>query len=580
MLILILTNFPLIGIYSDVRPEMLFRGDNQNKTVVTSSYIPHAPINIRNNSDFASQGWPGGGVPGNPYIIENLIITSDENCIAVNDTDVYFEIQNCILTSADVSTYNGILLERVSHGKIINCIAELHHCGFRFWNCSDCTAINNTGRDNSFNSFYYEESFNCTMTNNTASYSGIRFLRSTGSTLINNTSTGFDLVRCNSSTMINNTASKSGVYLFSSFNSTLVNNSVNDSYYGFEILTSSYLNFHRNIACDNNVGFYIYESHYSNITDNIAIESSHTGFRFSRSSFCRIHNNELSSRGIEIAGNSIDFLLHDIVNNTINGKELGYFKSIKNVIIDATNFGQVILVNCSSVTIMNGKFGNPVIGVKLVYCTECNLINNTVINSLEESVNTGFYLVNCNSCNLTQSVAMNYYMGFYFGNSTSLILINSLAINGFYGVLLGVESTSSILTNNLIIENEIGVYIDRNSSSNLIYLNYFANNSLTNGYDDGFSNHWDNGTHGNFWNDYNCSGSYCIPGIAGSADNHPYLYGAICPTTSTTTTITTTTTNTTELYLLQLIVLSSISIGLATVVGLVIFKFLRAKKNN
>jgi len=377
--------------------------------------------------------------------------------------------------------------------------------------------------------------------------------------------------------MIKNTASIKGVYLLDSCNSTLMNNTVNDYYYGFQILYSSYSNLHYNIANNNNLGFHIYESNYSNLTYNIAKNSSHTGFRFLRSSFCIIHNNELSSRGINVGGTYLDCWLQDVANNTIDGKELGYFISIEDVMIDASNLGQVILVNCSSVTIANGVFGNRVIGVQLVYCTECNLTNNTSINSGAVSMDSGFNLSHSNSCTLTQNVATNSYGGFYFGNSTSIMLINNLASDCLFGVMLGSESSSCILTNNVIIENEVGVYINRNCSSNLIYLNYFANNTVYNAFDDGFSNSWDNGTHGNYWDDYNCSGSYFILGNAASVDNHPYLYGAICPTTTTTTT--TTTTETTEFDLLQVIILSGLSIGLATVVSFVIIKYVKTRKN-
>ena len=580
LLILFITYFPTIGIHSDELPERFSVGNIQIAIVVSNSYIPHGPIIIRNNSDFASQGWPGGGIPGNPYIIENLDIKSDEICIQINNTDAFFELRNCLITSDGESPLDGIRLCNVSYGIIINCFAELHHNGFRFWNCSECIALNNTASDNSLNSFYCEESFNCTMINNTASDSGFRILRCPSSVLINNTSTGFSLLYCNSSIMINNTASLKGVFLYHSSNSTLVNNTVINYYYGFEILNSPYSILHHNTAWNNNVGFYIYDSNYCNLTVNTAIQSSNTGFRFYRSPFCTIHYNELSSRGIDIGGTYLDCWLHDVVNNTIDTKELGYFKSVNDAMIDASTFGQVILVNCSSVTIVNGVFSNCIRGTQLMYCTECYLTNNTSINSSADSIDSGFDLRYCNSCTLIQNVVTNCYGGFYFGNSTSLILNDNFASNCFYGVILGSESTSCMISNNVIIENEFGINIYQSCSFNLIYLNHFANNSLANGYDDGFSNSWDNGTHGNFWDDYDCSGSYTISGNAGSVDNHPYLYGAVCPTTSTSTAITTSTTitNTAGFDMLQVIILSGLSIGLATVVCLVIFKFVRAKK--
>ncbi|MBN2230092.1 MAG: right-handed parallel beta-helix repeat-containing protein [Candidatus Thorarchaeota archaeon] len=688
MLILVITCFPIIGIYSDEQPVIPINGDTRHKTAVPSSYIPHESIIIRNNSDFASQGWPGSGVPNDPYIIEKLNVTSDRNCIDIRNTTVYFEIYDCLLTHAGDSRTEGILLVNVTHGKIINCSAELHLYAFHFWNCSDCTAMNNTARDN-YGGFYCYESSNCTMNNNTAndnsygfdilasssltirnntlnnnglkiggnsfSYwahsisgnevnglplgyfqsesnleldcayygqillvncsqvtaknatytnrstaiqlaycnhcslinittsvddSGFSLIWCPYSILINNTSSGFRLSSCNSSIMINNTASRAGVILYSSYNSTLVNNTVNNGYAGFDIESSSYCNLHHNIASNNYEGFHIYDSNYCNLTDNIAIESIYTGFYISKSSYFKIHNNILSSRGINIMGDSLDCWLHDIVNNTIDGKDLGYFRSMSNFMLDSSNFGQVILANCTSVTIMNGVFDSPTIGVQLTYCTECNLINNTVNNTWDTSWVNGFLLICCKSCTLMNNVVRDNMIGFGFFNSSSLILQDCVAAGCYEGIFLTPGSSSCIITNNVIIDNTIGLHIDRDCSSNLIYLNYFANNSMLNGVDDGFSNNWDNGTHGNFWNDWNCIGGYSIPGTAGSVDNHPCLYESSCPTSSTTPSIGTTTTTTGESGFLPVIVTSSVLIGSAVIICLVVFLFIRTKKSN
>ncbi len=50
-----------------------------NIEYVKAPYIPHNPIRINSNAEFASlagiEGWLGDGSPGNPYIIEGYDIT-------------------------------------------------------------------------------------------------------------------------------------------------------------------------------------------------------------------------------------------------------------------------------------------------------------------------------------------------------------------------------------------------------------------------------------------------------------------------------------------------------------------------
>ncbi|TFF95131.1 hypothetical protein EU546_03835, partial [Candidatus Thorarchaeota archaeon] len=67
----------------------------------------HTPITIGSNSEFASMaqtnGWPGSGTSGDPYIIAGLEIDVEAiggSCITIINTDVYFRIVDCFLTGA------------------------------------------------------------------------------------------------------------------------------------------------------------------------------------------------------------------------------------------------------------------------------------------------------------------------------------------------------------------------------------------------------------------------------------------------------------------------------------------------
>ncbi|TFG31384.1 hypothetical protein EU527_12495 [Candidatus Thorarchaeota archaeon] len=217
--------------------------------------------------------------------------------------------------------------------------------------------------------------------------------------------------------------------------------------------------------------------------------------------------------------------------------------------MNGAQYGQVILANCSNVTVSNGLFDHASAGVQLGYCTECTLENNIATSNVEY----GFRLYSSPDCILTNNTASNNQIGFSFLRSSYCTLQNNTA-NG----------------------NEYGIYLRILSSRNLFFFNRLFNNSLSNARDDGSVNNWDNGTHGNYWDDYDGSGTYSIIGSAGSVDNYPYLYvqppppNGITTTTTTTTGITTTITtppgvNDFDLVRLLLIIISICSGGIIVV---------------
>lgn len=96
---------------------------NNNQTSdLNLSLINSFPIFINSNEDFIALNFTGEGTINNPYLIENLNIVSTSeltSAIRISGTDVYFIIQNCVITSK----YIGIaILETVEAGtaKIIN----------------------------------------------------------------------------------------------------------------------------------------------------------------------------------------------------------------------------------------------------------------------------------------------------------------------------------------------------------------------------------------------------------------------------------------------------------------------------
>nr|MDO8114050.1 hypothetical protein [Candidatus Sigynarchaeota archaeon] len=76
-------------------------------TETKAAYTPHAPIIIASDEDFVAQGWPGEGIPKDPFVIERLNITSTATCISVSNTKAVFEIRDCLLSAPTNSPNNA-----------------------------------------------------------------------------------------------------------------------------------------------------------------------------------------------------------------------------------------------------------------------------------------------------------------------------------------------------------------------------------------------------------------------------------------------------------------------------------------
>ncbi len=85
------------------------------------AYTPHSAIVINNNSDFMNQGWSGAGIEEDPFLIENLNITANTDCITISDTDAFFKISLCYLGAIVDGNGVGIWFTNVTNGQVANC---------------------------------------------------------------------------------------------------------------------------------------------------------------------------------------------------------------------------------------------------------------------------------------------------------------------------------------------------------------------------------------------------------------------------------------------------------------------------
>ncbi|MGY5872322.1 MAG: NosD domain-containing protein [Candidatus Thorarchaeota archaeon] len=264
--------------------------DSELLMIPADSYIPHGPIVISNNNDFVTQGWPGSGTLVEPFIIEGLNITADEVCISITNTTVYFEISDCLMFSGGVSSFDGIILENVTHGTVRNCNVHQHHMGISLLNSNNCILTGNTASNNSWYGFRLANSISCTLINNTAfaNLMGFYMGGSDNGTLMNNTASsnsinGFVVLSCHNSLLTDNTAigNATGFFLDFSDNCTLTYNTASSAPRVFYEIN----------------GFYLQDMDYCTLTHNTAFSNSRDGFNINSSNNCTLmHNTAFSNQ--------------------------------------------------------------------------------------------------------------------------------------------------------------------------------------------------------------------------------------------------------------------------------------------
>jgi hypothetical protein len=123
------------------------------------------------------------------------------------------------------------------------------------------------------------------------------------------------------------------------------------------------------------------------------------------------------------------------------------------------------------------------------------------------------------------------------GSQLNLIKDNTFLLNP-YGIEIGAFVKNNTVVGNHIMNSTLcGVITNGMSESNFIYRNCFLDNAL-HALDDGLNNEWDDGSKGNYWDNYTGSDSnsngigdipYNITGSAGSQDLYPLMS---CPSPS------------------------------------------------
>jgi parallel beta-helix repeat protein len=218
-----------------------------------------------------------------------------------------------------------------------------------------------------------------------------------------------------------------------STNNIIYNNVISSSKYGSGIVHSNSSNniFYRNVISSNNRNGMVLDS-----SINVSLL-----------------NNTFIENGLAIYGDiSAHWSSHTILNNTINDGFLYVYSNKKNITI-SNNVGQVVLYDCTNVTIEKSNIHDVEVGVFLKFCSRINIIGNTIISNHYRNMDEGCI---------------------HLDHSNYIIIDGNEITNGQRGICI-VLSNNTTITNNTVINQDIGIWFHSPSSNNQICNNYISN---------------------------------------------------------------------------------------------------------
>ncbi|KXH70482.1 MAG: hypothetical protein AM326_04360 [Candidatus Thorarchaeota archaeon SMTZ-45] len=291
---------------------------------------PHAPIDIDDNTDFVTQGWPGNGTVEDPYVIAGLNINATATggvAINITNTDVHFFIKDCWLTANSTSV---IELNSIAHGRVKNNTILQSSRGVVALHSEDLTIFDNLFYEFSWAGVYMED----------CSLSSLRG---------NNCTTCFI-----------------GLHIEQSNNIFIEDNYCTDCLGGIELyLGCEYITTHNNTLVSNEVGIGLYLDCEDNIIDsnNCTLTNMYGIYALE----CA-NNTILNNYG---RVNGIDILLQNSTSHTIHNNDCGTTTGL----IDA---GSISLDNSNNSIITGNHVENSFICIEATRGSSHNEIaNNT-----------------------------------------------------------------------------------------------------------------------------------------------------------------------------------------------------------
>lgn len=500
--------------------------------------------------------------------------TFNNNHISKNQHDgigLYYSNNNKLNDNWMLTNGQGICFHS-SNSNIISHNTFNSNCdgGLDLYNSSNNVIVNNnaiTNNGDGINLFIF--SSNNAITDNNVSNNNGRGIDiscySYNNTLVNNTCNSNDrdgvhlYVWCNNSRIINNICNRNGnygIYVGETRNNIIDGNTCNSNdRSGIYLDLASQNQIINNSCLDNENGISLIDSYRNDVIENLC-ENNNIGMSFRDVTMCgncsrnSIVNNSCNSNrqmgifidncnDITMSGNVMNgnglyleceyhsswYAYQIDTTNTVNGRPLYYWTDTVGGRIPS-NAGQVILDNCTGVTVENLNVSNATVGIEIGYSSDIHVSNNTcsdnlrgiVLFSSEKNVVSnnicrnnvwdGIYIV-CSDYNYigNNDCSYNNRWGLTIHESKmNHILKNSCSHNGDTGILVGrwdwsISNYNQVYRNTCISNSVHAIFVNVNCRGNLIHSNNFIDPDKTKelARDNGTGNVWAYNGIGNYW---------------------------------------------------------------------------------
>ncbi|MCK4267049.1 MAG: right-handed parallel beta-helix repeat-containing protein, partial [Thermoplasmata archaeon] len=219
---------------------------------------------------------------------------------------------------------------------------------------------------------------------------------------------------------------KRGIWDLYGNNNSIINNTIYSNSYGIDLQQSQNDSIMNNILQNNSYGISLFYS--ENIT---------------------LSNNSMNNCGIYIFGYQLEeWNTHEIdISNEVNGKPVYYWKNINGGTVPSGG-GQVILANCSNVTVTNQSIYKATRGISVGFTSGSNISNNEVSYNVDD--------------------------GIFFQSSSYNLILNNTALNNYgHGVKLNRDCDYNKLESNNASLNSVGMQLycsDNNTVQNNTFL--------------------------------------------------------------------------------------------------------------
>ena len=278
------------------------------------------------------------------------------------NTTVHFIITACLILG---SYYAGVYLSNVTNGRITSNIFNANYLGVYLAGCKNCTIVSNTYYCNGFD-IHTEKSTSLLIEGNTCMPSMF--------------GTSISLFKTNCSIVANNT-----------------------------IISSLYSS-----SWARNCGLFLLASQFNLISNNTCLNTV-WGVYLTRSSHSTLVNNSLSNCGFWFGYSVEENRRNLFINNMVNGKPLVVLIDQDGGVVQEA--GQIILFNCTRITISNQSLNNCTTGIFLIRSSLITLANSTCNGNSYSGIliyKSTRIVVSGNTCNDSGRYGLSMFYSYYY----------------------------------------------------------------------------------------------------------------------------------------------------------------------